>query len=52
MNGLTAGPPRAPLRGLNKDDKRALEQVVRRLRTTLDAILDEDKDLEHDRAAD
>ena len=32
--GLRAGPPRAPLRSLNKDDKRQLEQVVRVLQTT------------------
>lgn len=38
MNGLKAGPPRAPLRPLNKDDKRALEQVVRTLKTTIAAI--------------
>lgn len=29
MMGNYAGPPRAPLRALNKDDKRQLEQVVR-----------------------
>lgn len=38
MDGLKAGPPRAPLRPLNKDDKRALEQVVRTLKTTIAAI--------------
>ncbi|WP_350334019.1 dihydrodipicolinate synthase family protein [Coralliovum pocilloporae] len=38
MSGLYAGPPRAPLRPLNKDDKRALEQVVRTLKTTIAAI--------------
>lgn len=32
MNGFDAGVMRAPLTGLNKDDKRALEQVVRVLK--------------------
>lgn len=32
MNGIEAGAMRAPLKGLNKDDKRALEQVVRVLK--------------------
>lgn len=32
MNGIEAGDVRAPLKGLNKDDKRALEQVVRVLK--------------------
>ena len=35
MNGLRAGPPRPPLKALNKDDKRSLEQVVRVLKTTI-----------------
>lgn len=35
LNGMDAGPMRAPLKGLNKDDKRALEQVVRVLKTTI-----------------
>lgn len=38
MNGLHAGPPRAPLKPLNKDDKRQLEQVVRVLRRTVARI--------------
>lgn len=38
MNSLYAGPPRPPLRPLNKDDKRALEQVVRVLKQTVTAI--------------
>ncbi|MEM6939550.1 MAG: dihydrodipicolinate synthase family protein [Pseudomonadota bacterium] len=38
MNGLRAGPPRPPLRPLNKDDKRQLEQVVRVLRRTVAEI--------------
>ena len=36
--GLHAGPMRPPLRGLNKDEKRALEQVIRTLKTTVAAI--------------
>lgn len=35
MAGLYAGPPRPPLRPLNKDDKRQLEQVVRVLKRTI-----------------
>ncbi|SFL42683.1 dihydrodipicolinate synthase family protein [Shimia aestuarii] len=35
MNGIPAGEVRAPLKGLNKDDKRALEQVVRVLKRTI-----------------
>ncbi|SIS90113.1 dihydrodipicolinate synthase family protein [Paracoccus saliphilus] len=38
MAGLRAGPMRPPLRGLNKDEKRELEQVVRVLKTTIAAI--------------
>lgn len=38
MMGQHAGPPRPPLRGLNKDDKRELEQVVRVLRRTVAKI--------------
>ncbi|MEL7116903.1 MAG: dihydrodipicolinate synthase family protein [Pseudomonadota bacterium] len=38
MNGLRAGPPRPPLRPLNKDDKRQLEQVVRVLKRTVAQI--------------
>lgn len=36
--GLRTGPMRPPLRGLNKDDKRQLEQVIRTLKTTIAAI--------------
>ena len=36
--GMRAGPPRPPLRALNKDDKRALERVVRVLRSTISRI--------------
>lgn len=35
MNGINAGSVRAPLKGLNKDDKRTLEQVTRVLKTTI-----------------
>ena len=35
MDGLYAGPPRPPLKALNKDDKRQLEQVVRVLKSTI-----------------
>lgn len=35
MNGFRAGPPRPPLKALNKDDKRQLEQVVRVLKQTI-----------------
>lgn len=41
MNGLRSGPPRPPLKALNKDDKRELEQVVRVLKATVAAILAE-----------
>ena len=41
MNGIDAGPVRAPLKGLNKDDKRALEQVIRVARTTISKIENE-----------
>jgi 4-hydroxy-tetrahydrodipicolinate synthase len=36
--GQYAGPPRPPLHGLNKDDKRQLEQVVRVLKRTVAQI--------------
>jgi 4-hydroxy-tetrahydrodipicolinate synthase len=38
LDGHYAGPPRAPLKGLNKDDKRQLEQVVRVLKRTVAEI--------------
>lgn len=41
MNGIDAGPMRPPLKGLNKDDKRALEQVIRVARTTISEIENE-----------
>src|SRR5690625_597210 len=43
MQGLRAGPPRPPLRALNKDDRRALEQVVRVLKRTVAAIEAEER---------
>ncbi|HPQ96523.1 MAG: dihydrodipicolinate synthase family protein [Thiothrix sp.] len=36
--GLKAGPMRPPLKGLNKDDKRRLEQVIDVLKATIAAI--------------
>ncbi|WP_299348387.1 dihydrodipicolinate synthase family protein [uncultured Shimia sp.] len=38
LNGIPAEDVRAPLKGLNKDDKRALEQVMRVLKTTIAGI--------------
>ena len=38
LNGIQSGTMRAPLKGLNKDDKRALEQVVRVLKKTIHDI--------------
>lgn len=38
VSGLRAGPMRPPLKGLNTDEKRALEQVIRTLKTTVTAI--------------
>jgi len=38
MAGLRTGPPRPPLKALNKDDKRQLQQVVQVLKTTVAAI--------------
>ena len=38
MAGLRTGPMRPPLRGLDKDDKRELEQVIRVLKRTVAAI--------------
>ena len=38
MDGHYAGPPRPPLKPLNKDDKRQLEQVVRVLKRTVAEI--------------
>ena len=38
LNGIEAGAMRRPLIGLNKDEKRSLEQVVRVLKTTIASI--------------
>jgi 4-hydroxy-tetrahydrodipicolinate synthase len=38
LRGIPVGPPRKPLQPLNKDDKRALEQVVKVMNTTIEAI--------------
>ncbi|MFH5776760.1 dihydrodipicolinate synthase family protein [Paracoccus sp. NGMCC 1.201697] len=38
VSGLRAGPMRPPLKGLNKDEKRALGQVIDTLKTTVKAI--------------
>ena len=43
MRGIEAGPPRKPLQPLNKDDKRALEEVIRTLDTAIAAITGEAK---------
>mgnify|MGYP006270345887 CR=1 FL=1 len=42
IRGLPVGPPRPPLRPLNKDDKRALEDVVRVMDATLARIAAEE----------
>lgn len=41
LDGLYAGQMRKPLYGLNKDEKRELEQVIRVLKTTIASILTE-----------
>lgn len=38
LDGLPAGPVRKPLRGLNKEDKRKIEQVLKTLKTTIARI--------------
>ncbi|MDS9469847.1 dihydrodipicolinate synthase family protein [Paracoccus sp. MBLB3053] len=38
VTGVSAGPMRPPLKGLNKDEKRALEQVIGVLKTSVAAI--------------
>jgi 4-hydroxy-tetrahydrodipicolinate synthase len=42
MNGIDTGPMRPPLHGLNKDDKRALERVIRVAKATIADIIDQD----------
>lgn len=41
LRGLPAGPLRRPLRGLNKDEKRQLEQVIQVMNRTVQAIVEE-----------
>lgn len=43
MRGIPAGPPRKPLHPLNKDDKRALEEVIRTMNTAIANITGEAK---------
>ncbi len=38
LRGIDAGPPRKPLQPLNKDDRRALEEVIRTMNTTIAEI--------------
>lgn len=38
LRGIDAGPPRRPLKPLNKDDRRMLEEVIRTMNTTIAAI--------------
>jgi len=38
LRGIPAGPPRKPLQPLNKDDKRALEQVIKVMNATIAEI--------------
>ncbi|MEM7430203.1 MAG: dihydrodipicolinate synthase family protein, partial [Pseudomonadota bacterium] len=38
LRGIDAGPPRAPLQPLNKDEKRELAEVVRTMNATIEAI--------------
>ena len=37
--GLPAGKPRLPLKPLNKDEKRELDQVIDRMNTTISQIV-------------
>ena len=39
LRGIDAGPPRKPLRPLNKDDKRELAEVIRIMNTTIFSII-------------
>ena len=41
LRGIDAGPPRRPLQPLNKDDKRALAEVIRTMNTTISSITGE-----------
>ena len=38
LRGIDAGPPRRPLQPLNKDERRALEEVIRTMNTSIAAI--------------
>ena len=38
LRGIDCGPPRLPLRPLNKDDKRELAEVIRTMNSTIDQI--------------
>lgn len=38
LRGIQAGPPRAPLRELNKDERRALEEVIRTMNKTVESL--------------
>ncbi len=42
LNGINAGPMRPPLKGLTHEEKRALQQVVSVIRTTVATIIAED----------
>lgn len=43
VRGIPGGPPRKPLHPLNKDDKRALEEVIRTMNTAIAQITGEAK---------
>ena len=43
IRGIPAGPPKKPLQPLNKDDRRALEEVIRTMDMTISAIAGETK---------
>ena len=42
--GLPAGKPRLPLKPLNKDEKRELDQVIDTMNATIDRILRDTKE--------
>jgi 4-hydroxy-tetrahydrodipicolinate synthase len=48
LRGIDAGPPRLPLRPLDKDEKRELGEVIRTMNATIAAI---GKDAENERVA-
>ena len=41
LRGIDCGPPRRPLQPLNKDDKRALAQVIKTMNRAIDQIEEE-----------